>query len=325
MSESPGRNIRLGLMVLAGLALLVTTLYIIGKNENLFGSHFSLRARFRNISGLMKGNNIRFAGIQAGTVRDIRVLNDTSIEVVMLIDKGLQPYIHKNALAAIGTEGLIGNRIVNLIPVAERAPMAEDGDLLPVQRPISTDDMLVTLDRTNRNLAEITDGLKVTVAKVNGSVALWGLLNDGRMAGNLRVSLARVRDASVQADEMMGSLRMLADDVRAGRGSVGRLLVDTGFATELNAAVGKIREAGERLGAAGRQAEALAASAKELVRDSLLQRRLQASMENIQKGTAAFNEDMEALKHNFLLRGYFRKQEKKRRADSVAMARGKLP
>jgi phospholipid/cholesterol/gamma-HCH transport system substrate-binding protein len=332
MSESPGRNMRLGLMVLAGLALLVTTLYVIGKNENLFGSHFSLRARFRNISGLMKGNNIRFAGIQAGTVRDIRVLNDTSIEVEMSIDKGLQPYIHKNALAAIGTEGLIGNRVVNLIPVAERAAAAEDGDLLPVQKAVSTDDMLVTLDRTNRNLADITDGLKITISKVNGSAALWGLLNDGKMAGNVRMSLARIRDASVQTDEMMAGLRMLVDSIRAGRGSAGRLLVDTGFAAELDAAVGKIRQAGERLGAAGQQAEALAVSAKGLVQDSLLQSRLQASMENIRLGTAAFNQDMEALKHNFLLRGYFRKQEKaekKRRAqeaaDSVTALRRGLP
>jgi len=320
MSESPGRNMRLGLMVLAGLVLLVSTLYVIGKNENLFGSHFALRARFRNINGLMKGNNIRFAGIQAGTVRDIWVLNDTSIEVVMLIDKGLQPYIHKNALAAIGTEGLIGNKIVNLIPVVERAPQAEDGDLLPVQKAVSTDDMLATLDRTNRNIAEITDGLKVTVAKVNGSVALWSLLNDRRIAGDVRATLARIRDASAEADQMMVGLRGLTEDVRAGRGSVGRLLVDTGFAVELSTAVEKIRQAGERLGAAGQQAEGLAASAKAVVQDSMLQSRLQASMENIRKGTAAFNEDMEALKHNFLLRGYFRKQEKAEKKRQAAAA-----
>ena len=313
---------RLGLMVLAGLALLVSTLYIIGKNENLFGSHFSLRARFGNVSGLMKGNNIRFAGIQAGTVRDIRVLNDTTIEVEMSIDKGLQPYIHKNAMAAIGTEGLIGNRIVNLIPAAERAPLAEDGDVLAVQKAVSTDDMLVTLDRTNRNIAEITDELKVTVARVNGSVALWSLLNDGRIAGDVRVSLARIRDASEEADQMMAGLRGLVDDVRAGRGSAGRLLVDTGFAVELNTAVEKIRQAAERLGAAGQQAEALATSGRALVQDSLLQRRLQASMENIRKGTAAFNEDMEALKHNFLLRGYFRKQEKAEKKRQAASAAG---
>lgn len=320
MSDSTGRNIRLGVMVIAGLSLLIATLYLIGKNQDLFGSHFSLRARFRNVNGLVKGNNIRFAGIQAGTVRDIRVLSDSSIEVVMLVDKGLQPYIRKNAMAAIGTEGLIGNKIVNLIPGSGAAAAAEDGELLAVQKAISTDDMLVTLDRTNRNIAEITDGLKETVARVNGSVALWSLLNDRGMAGNVRASLVSIRDASRQADSMMARLRALADDVRSGHGSVGKLLADTAFAVGLDSAVAKIRLAGERLGAAGQQAEGLAVSARAVVQDSLLQSRLQASMENIRKGTAAFNEDMEALKHNFLFRGYFRKQEKEAKKRQAAAA-----
>ncbi|HLZ89243.1 MAG TPA: MlaD family protein [Puia sp.] len=310
---SGSKNIRLGLLVLAGMTLLISTLYVIGKNQNLFGSHFALRARFRNINGLMKGNNIRFSGIQAGTVSDVRVLNDTAIEVVLLVDQSMKPFIHRNALAAIGTEGLIGNKVVNIIPVNDPAPLAEDGDILPIQKAVSTDEMLLTLDKTNRNIAEITDGLKVTVARVNGSVALWGLLNDRRMAGDVRASLEHIREASVEAEEMTKGLRGLVEQVGSGKGSMGRLLVDTVFAAELSGAVEKIRQAGDRLGTAGQQAGELAASAKNLVEDSALQARLQASMENIRKGTEAFSQDMEALKHNFLLRGYFRRQEKKNR------------
>lgn len=310
MSDSPGRNIRLGTMVLAGLALLITTLYIIGKNENMFGSHFSLRVRFRNINGLMIGNNIRFAGIQAGTVRQIRVLNDTTIELELLLDTKLQPYIHKNALAAVGTEGLIGNKIVNIIPVPERAPVVEPGDLLASQHSVSTDDMLLTLDHTNRNIAEITDGLKVTVSRINSSSALWNLLNDRRIPADVRRSLANLRSATEQAQNMTADLHNITQDIRNGKGSVGRLLVDTAFAVQLDSAVARIRQAGEQLGAASQKAGELASSARDLVRDTALQSRLHASMENIRKGTAAFNEDMEALKHNFLFRGYFRRQEK---------------
>jgi len=310
MSDTPGRNIRLGVMVLAGIALLIITLYVIGKNENMFGSHFSLRARFRNINGLMVGNNIRFAGIQAGTVHQIRVINDTTIELELLLDTKLQPYIHKNALAAVGTEGLIGNKIVNVIPVPERSPVVEAGDLLASQRSVNTDDMLLTLDRTNRNIAEITDGLKLTVSRINGSAALWNLLNDKRIPADVRRSLANLRGATEQAQNMTADLHNITQDIRNGKGSVGRLLVDTAFAIQLDSAVVRIRQAGERLGAAGQKAADLASSARDLVQDTALQARLQASMENIRKGTAAFSEDMEALKHNFLLRGYFRRQEK---------------
>lgn len=310
MSDSPGRNIRLGTMVLAGIALLITTLYIIGKNEDMFGSHFSLRARFRNINGLMIGNNIRFAGIQAGTVRQIRVLNDTTIEVELLLDTKLQPYIHKNALAAVGTEGLIGNKIVNIIPMPERSPVVDAGDLLAAQRAVNTDDMLLTLDRTNRNIAEITDGLKLTVSRINSSSALWDLLNDKRISADVRRSLANLRSATEQAQNMTADLHNITRDIRNGKGSVGRLLVDTAFAGQLDSAVARIRHAGEQLGAASQKAGDLASSARSLVQDTALQSRLYASMENIRKGTAAFSEDMEALKHNFLLRGYFRRQEK---------------
>lgn len=310
MSDSPGRNIRLGTMVLAGIALLITTLYIIGKNEDMFGSHFSLRAQFRNINGLMIGNNIRFAGIQAGTVRQIRVLNDTTIEVELLLDTKLQPYIHKNALAAVGTEGLIGNKIVNIIPMPERSPVVDAGDLLAAQRAVNTDDMLLTLDRTNRNIAEITDGLKLTVSRINSSSALWDLLNDKRISADVRRSLANLRSATEQAQNMTADLHNITRDIRNGKGSVGRLLVDTAFAGQLDSAVARIRHAGEQLGAASQKAGDLASSARSLVQDTALQSRLHASMENICKGTAAFSEDMEALKHNFLLRGYFRRQEK---------------
>lgn len=310
MSESTNSNIKVGLLVLAGLTLLVATLYVIGKNENMFGSHFALRARFRNVNGLMKGNNIRFSGIQAGTVKEIRVLNDTTIEVTMWIDEVMRSYIHRNALAAIGTEGLIGNKVVNIIPVDERGDPAQEGDLLPVQRAVDTDEMLAMLDRTNRNIAEITEGLKATVARVNNSTALWGLLNDRGLASDVRASLAHIREASAQAEAMAEGLHGLVEDVRGGKGSMGQLLEDTGFSVRLTAAVEKIRVAGEDLGAAGRQARELATSANTLVKDSLLQVRLGASMENIRRGTEAFSQDMEALKHNFLLRGYFRRQEK---------------
>src|SRR5579871_5679600 len=99
MSATTSGNIKLGLLVLTGLGLLISTLYIIGKNEDIFGSHFELRARFANANGLMAGNNIRFSGIQAGTVKSIRVIDDTTIEATLLIDNALQPYINANAEA----------------------------------------------------------------------------------------------------------------------------------------------------------------------------------------------------------------------------------
>ncbi|HWB92684.1 MAG TPA: MlaD family protein [Puia sp.] len=303
-------NIKLGLLVLAGAALLIVTLYIIGKNENYFGSHFELRTRFENAQGLMAGNNVRFSGLQAGTVRSIRVIDDTTIEAVLLIDAAMRPYIHKNALASIGTEGLIGNKVVNILPTPKPAPLAEDGDLLPTRNQVNTDEMLRTLDQTNENIAGITRDLRLTITRINESSALWSLLNDRRLAANATASMEHVRRATIEAEQTLHDLHTLTTAVREGKGSVGALLTDTTFEHHLNDATEKIRLAAQRISDAAAQAQTLASSANSLIRDTTFVKNLNGSLENIRLGTAAFHEDMEALKHNFLLRGYFRRQEK---------------
>ena len=317
MSETKNNNIKLGLLVLAGLFLLISTLYIIGKNENIFGSHFELRARFANANGLMAGNNIRFSGIQAGTVKSIKVIDDTTIEAVLLIDKVMQPYINSNAEASIGTEGLIGNKVININPVKARAPLAKEGALLPTHHQVSTDEMLETLSKTNDNIALISEGLRTTVQRINNSAALWNLLNDPRLSANVHASLLNLREASAHADALLGDLHDLTANLKAGKGSAGALLTDTAFAHNLNEAVDKLKTTAETITAAGDQAGRLVNAAQTMITDSTFTSNLNGSMSNIRQGTAAFEQDMEALKHNFLLRGYFRRQEKQAKKNAV--------
>src|SRR5450759_3431233 len=87
-------KIRLGLFVAGGLTLFVLAIFIIGKQKNLFNPVFRLNTTFYNISGLQVGNNIRFSGIDVGTVDDINILNDSTVKVVMLIRKEAVSYTH---------------------------------------------------------------------------------------------------------------------------------------------------------------------------------------------------------------------------------------
>ncbi len=127
-------NVKLGVFVLAGLLFLVILLYMIGKNRNLFGSNYVLKARFENIQGLVAGNNVKFAGIQAGTVKSINIINDTLIEVTMVIEKRMSKIIHKNAIASISTEGLVGNKVLNITPSKIPAELAVENDILPYKK-----------------------------------------------------------------------------------------------------------------------------------------------------------------------------------------------
>jgi len=328
MEAQTKNNIKLGLLVLAGLLLVILTLYLVGKNQHLFGSNFQLKARFSNISGLMKGNNIRFSGIQVGTVKQIEILNDTTIEVTMLIDEKVKPFMHRNAIASIGTEGLMGNKIINIIPSPSPAPAVEEDVMLASQRNVNTDEMLQTLNRTNNNIADISEDLKNAAHRVSTSAALWSLLNDSGLALNVRTSLAHINQAAANTQSFTRDIREIIAQTKEGKGSMGQLLRDTGFYRDLEQATLTIDQAGKGAhdlvghldGLVLQLQEDLArgkGTANALLRDSLIVMKLNASLDNIQKGTDGFNQNMEALKHNFLFRGYFRRLEKEKKKQSA--------
>jgi phospholipid/cholesterol/gamma-HCH transport system substrate-binding protein len=321
-------NVKLGVFVLGGLLFLVLLLYMIGKNRSLFGSTYVLKARFENVQGLVAGNNVRFSGIQAGTVKRVKILSDTVIEVTMIIETKMKDIIRKNAVVSIGTDGLVGNKVVNIVPAGEPGALAEEDDVLATKKSVNTDEMLQTLYKTNNDIAVIADNLKTTVQQINNSSALWALLNDKSIPQDLRISLTNIRLATGKAGNMANDLHDIVMDVKGGKGSLGAILTDTSFAYNLNEAIQKIKTVGDEADSLAGEINKVVAdirhdvnngkgSVNALLKDSMMALKLNASLDNIQKGTDGFNQNMEALKHNFLFRGYFKKQEKQKRKDEM--------
>ncbi len=319
-------NVKLGAFVIAGLLFLVLLLYMIGKNRNLFGDTYILKARFENVNGLVPGNNVRFSGIEAGTVKSVKIFSDTVIEVSMIIDKKMLGIIHKNAIVSIGTDGLVGNKVINIIPVRQPAQLAAENDILASKRAVDTDDMLQTLSKTNNDVAIIASNLKLTVQRINNSSALWELLNDRSIPLGLKTSVKNIRLATVKAGKMVTTLNEITTDLKNGKGSLGTILRDTGIAQKISDAVLKIKSAGDEANSLIMQINKIATevdhdintgkgTVNALLKDSLIVVKLNASLDNIQQGTDGFNQNMEALKHNFLLRGYFRKLEKQKQKE----------
>jgi phospholipid/cholesterol/gamma-HCH transport system substrate-binding protein len=324
MTNSKIDNVKLGVFVLAGLVVLIALLYLIGRNRNLFGSNFIIKCHFENAQGLMPGNNVRYAGIQAGTVRSVNLLNDTVIEVTMVIEKRMKTFIKKNAVASITTDGLMGNKMIAINPSGLPSGPVEEGDILAVKNTVQTDEMLEVLSHTNNDVALIASELKYTVRRINNSTALWAILNDETLPKNLQQSLANVRQASVQANQLVRDLERMVADTRSGKGMLGAMLTDTSLAQELHRSMEMISTAATNTASLSRELERMAADLRyqadsghgavhALFRDSSLVRKINNSLTNIEMGTRAFNENMEALRHNFLFRGYFRKQERKKK------------
>ena len=328
MATQVENNVKLGAFVLAGLLVLILSFYMIGKNHNLFGSTFEIKARFSNLNGLIEGNNVLFSGLQAGSVKNIELINDTAIEVTLSIANKLKPFIHKNAIASIGTEGLMGNKVVNISPVKSAGPTVQDGDVLPAQKMVNTDEMLQTLAKTNNNIAIISEALKSTVLRIDSS-ALLALFNDKSIGGSLKSSLRNINQTTVNAKEMTHDLKGIIEQIKKGKGAAGVLLSDTAFADNLKQAMLKIQSASDNANQMTIRLNNLVKGINEeishgkgslnvLLKDTVFAKNLRMSMDNVQKGTDSFNQDMEALKHNFLLRGYFKKLEKQQQKEKKA-------
>jgi phospholipid/cholesterol/gamma-HCH transport system substrate-binding protein len=320
-------NIKLGLFVLAGLLFLILTLYMIGKNRNLFGSNFILKVKVENVQGLKPGNNVRYGGIDIGTVKKIDFINDTVMEIEMTMDDKAKTVIHKNAIASIATDGLVGNKVLLISSARKPSALVEDGDELVSKKPVDTDDMLRTLYKTNNDVGFIAENLKATVSRINNSSAMWSILSERELPQNLKLSAWHVRLAAAKANDMVNDLYTIVQDVKNGGGSLGAILTDTAFAYNLNAAVIKIKMVGDHADSLSQQLNQMVAGMQAdvnngkglinaLLKDSGMVIKLNESLDNVQKGTDGFNQNMEALKHNFLFRGYFRKMEKQKNEES---------
>ena len=321
MEKSTAQKFRLGIFVILGTALLVVASYLIGNRQNMFGKNFTIEAVFKNVNGLQKGNNVRYAGINVGTVRDIDMENDTLIRVLMLVQEKMQSHIKTDAIATIGSDGLVGSMIVNIIPGNGNAPLVKEGDRIISYSRIGAEDMLSTLNVTNENAALLTaDLLKVTTALRQGQGTLGRLLNDTTMARNLEQTIYNLRRASREADIMFKELNSLAEGMKGKESIANVLLTDTLSGQRVKEIMVNLEMSSKNMVAVTSELDTLVKGLSEssgafnyLTQDTTLVKRISVTMKNIEEGTAKFNENMEALKHNFLTRGYFKKLEKEQR------------
>ncbi|WP_290792505.1 MlaD family protein [Flavihumibacter sp. UBA7668] len=324
MANKKTNLIKLGLFTVSGIAFLVLTLYFIGRNKQLFRSSIQVNAYFRNAGGVVPGNNVRYAGIHAGTVKSVKLINDTIIEFQLLLDKKTAAHILNNSIASIGTEGVIGNKVVNILPGSGTGNPIQDGDRLQAKRTTDTEAMLETLSETNQNALLLSNELVKTITRINNSSTLWRILEDSSLSDAIKSSLLNIQKASANTQDLTGELGEFIHELKQGDGLANKLVYDTTISRQLSITM-------EQLENTSRQTEELTTRVNEILQhvqveikqgkgpanavlsDTSMTGSLHRSLNNIEQSTARFNENMEALRHNFLLKGYFRKKEKKER------------
>ncbi|MCX6256246.1 MAG: MlaD family protein [Bacteroidia bacterium] len=201
-------KVRLGLFIALGLAIFVIAIFIIGKQKNLFNPVFKLTTTFYNISGLEVGNNIRFSGINVGTVDNIKIINDSTVQVDMLIRKNVQQFIKTDCEAGIGSAGLIGDRILIITQGSSDAPLAEDGQQISSKEPVETDAIMTSLKVTADNAAIISIQLAEIMININsGTGTLGRLIQDSTIAENINQTVVNLKKSSKGLDENMNAAK----------------------------------------------------------------------------------------------------------------------
>jgi len=207
-NHTPKFKTRLGVFIAGGLAIFIFAIFIIGKQQNLFNPVFEVTANFYNVSGLQVGNNIRFSGINVGIVDDIHIVNDSTVQVEMLIRKNIQEFIKDDSQAAIGSEGIIGDRLIIITQGSFDAPVIKDGQQISSVEPVETDAIIAGMNVSVINAAIITSELAEIMIKINsGNGTIGRLLQDSTIAENLNMTILNLRKSSKGLDENMNAAK----------------------------------------------------------------------------------------------------------------------
>ena len=310
-------NAKLGVLVLASLIFLVFSLYLIGKNQNIFGSSIRVIAEMRNVNGLLPGNNVRFKGMDVGTVSRIEMLNDSIIHVELLIHKSMQPFIKSNSKTTINTDGLMGNKILHINPVEEDAPPLTPGDILYAMPQIDTDELLETLNSTSGYLEKTLINLTLITDKLNESEALWSLLSEPKLVDDLNVAVQKFKVAGANAAEITKSGKNIISSFEKGDGIVNSLFTDSIMNSNFEETLIQFQKTSAEASEMMETVNVLLndiqngqGTAGLVLQDSVFRQQVDQTLQNLESSTYKLNENMEAMKSNFLFRGYFRKQEK---------------
>jgi phospholipid/cholesterol/gamma-HCH transport system substrate-binding protein len=201
-------KVRLGLFIAGGLVLFVFAIFIIGKQKNLFNPVYKLTTTFYNVSGLQIGNNIRFSGINVGTVDNIKIINDSTVQVDMLIRKSVQQFIKADCEAGIGSAGIIGDRILVITQGSNNAPLAKDGQQIASKEPVEPDAIMASLQVTADNASIVSFQLGEILIKINsGNGTLGRLIQDSTIANNINQTIVNLRNSSKGLNENMNAAK----------------------------------------------------------------------------------------------------------------------
>ncbi len=316
------RAVIVGIFVLLGLAILIITILTLGSQKKLFNKSIQVKAIFNDVQGLSKGNNVWFSGVKIGTIKSIAFYGKSQVEVIMSLEEESAEYIRKDALAAISSDGFIGDKLISINGGTPKAGRIEDGDVMMVDEGGSTEEMMSTLQENNKNLLEITENFKTISARIaEGEGTVGKLLSDEQPFNDLQTLMVSLKETARRSAQISENLNAFAVKLNQPGGLANNLVTDTTvfarlkstadevekLSREANAVVQELRQAGSTLNAGLNDPQSPMGV---LLTDQKAADNIQGILINLESGSKKLDENLEALQHNFLLRGFFRKKQR---------------
>jgi len=299
------RLVGVGVFVIVGLLLFAVGLFMIGDRQMAFARRFTIYTEFARVSGLQPGSIVRVSGAKGGEVKDIEVPNTPAkkFRVRLEITENLHPLIRTDSVAAIQTEGLVGGTFLSIATGSEQAAKAPADSTIPSQEPFEIADLLQqmsdTVKKVNTTIDETKDDLQYAIQSIYETVD-----NANDLISDVSDDVKTMASSGAR---IAGDVAEISDTIRSGRGSIGKLVNDD----ELYRRVNGIAKSAEEITGNVRE---VVAKARDAI-DSLQSKNgpvqgvasdLKQTLGDAREAMAGLAENMEALKHNFLFRGFFK-------------------
>lgn len=322
MEQQSKRSVIVGAFVFIALVIFVLGVMTLGGQKSLFNKGATINAVFPEVNGLQAGNNIWFAGVKVGTVQGISFEKDGRVKVEMNIEKDYQSIVKKDTRAKVGADGFIGNKLIILSGGSANAGVVEDGSTLAIEQAIGMDEMMATFQDNNKNLLAITSNFKqISEQMMNGKGSIGKLLNDDQLFTELHNTIVTIRATAANAQQMVAGVSDYTAKLTSKGSLANELITDTVIFSRLRSTVRQIDALSDRATAVvatlnqasqniNQKLNDNSSPAGVLLNDKQTAEEMKATIRNLQAASLKLDENMEALQHNFLFRGFFKNRNK---------------
>ncbi len=325
MKRKLNHSVVVGIFITVGLLILAGAVFILGGQQKTFAKAVTVKAIFSDVNGLQAGNNVWLFGVKVGSIKKINFYGQNKVEVIMSIEREAQNRIHKDATAKISSDGFIGNKIIVLTGGTEQLPLVANNEYIGIAVTPSTDEVFVILQKNNKNLLEITDNLKTVTHRIaNGEGSIGQLLADTTMSHDIKVAIARFKTVAARSEQVIANVQQFTAGLHKPGTLANDLISDTTIFNSVRNTVANLNSASVILQNSMLRVNAVTDSLQRasaglndttkpvgmILNDRTVAQDLKVMISNLASSSQKLDEDLEALQHNFLLRGFFKKRAK---------------